>query len=175
MYRIEPANGENITLNFSNFDLGSSEHKLIVKNSVSAIIETFSSSNRPSGNFTTNSPIITLYFDTRVGDYLRNGWTVDYSTGTDINEITNNKYHINVYPNPSNTNDVKLAYELTQSEDVNISVSNIIGEEIGNKQIYNQAGKHVFNLNEIASPSDGVYFVRISIGNSAVTHKVIYY
>lgn len=69
----------------------------------------------------------------------------------------------NLYPNPN-----KGVFTIELPIAANVSVINVIGKEILNKNI--EAGKNTINLTDF---STGVYFVKVKSGESQVIYKVI--
>lgn len=69
----------------------------------------------------------------------------------------------NLYPNPN-----KGVFTIELPIVANVSVINVIGKEILNKNI--EAGKNTINLTDF---STGVYFVKVKSGESQVIYKVI--
>ncbi|HRH11644.1 MAG TPA: T9SS type A sorting domain-containing protein, partial [Bacteroidia bacterium] len=69
----------------------------------------------------------------------------------------------NLYPNPN-----KGVFTIELPVQANVSVINVIGKEILNRNI--EAGKNTINLTDF---STGVYFVKVKSGESQVIYKVI--
>jgi type IX secretion system substrate protein len=76
-----------------------------------------------------------------------------------------------VYPNPVERN-VSLSYHLSKAEKVNISIYNVVGQEIAPivDNSVQQPGDYNYAVPVIAS---GVYFVKLSVGNTTFTRKIV--
>ncbi len=92
------------------------------------------------------------------------------ATTAGVQPISNEESIINVYPNPVSEN-VNIAYYLSQDDIVNMSIYNVTGRQIPvvNNQLQN-AGDHTITSN-ITAP--GVYFVRLTVGNQVYNSKFV--
>lgn len=74
-----------------------------------------------------------------------------------------------VYPNPFNPS-VNISYALPQTGEVNIQIFNALGQEVVNETTTHAAGENTYTWNGLNAQnqqaSSGVYFARISAGNS---------
>jgi len=90
--------------------------------------------------------------------------------------INNQDLQISVYPNPAQ-DQIKIAYNMAESNFVNISVVNMNGQLIANLiNDYQSFGKHEFTCNlsnSISNVNQGLYLVKFQIGNSLKTQKII--
>jgi len=78
----------------------------------------------------------------------------------------------NIYPNPVSDN-ANVSIVLNKSNDLNISITNIVGQEI--QRISKgtiSAGSHVFNVNT-SNLSSGLYFFTVNAGDYTVTKKIV--
>ena len=104
--------------------------------------------------------------------YLDN---VHVGMATSINEINlAQAINFSVQPNPFN-NVTKVTYGLNNTEVVEILVFDILGKQVAN--IFNgkqSSGQHQFeiNRNELGL-MNGMYFIKMSVGNSTLTHKIL--
>ena len=98
------------------------------------------------------------------------------STGIENTMMDNQDMQISTYPNPAQ-NQVKIAYNLSESNSVNISVVNMNGQLVANLiNDYQSFGKHEFiwNLtNSVSNVIQGLYMIRFQIGNSMKIQKII--
>jgi PKD repeat protein len=94
--------------------------------------------------------------------------------GTGINPVIQAANHINIYPNPF-SDQVTIHYELTNRNQVNISVYDMNGKQIAKlKDGAFEAGTYNDILdNQKVNMPDGVYFLKISINEQVYTSKVI--
>ena len=98
---------------------------------------------------------------------------IDYvCPNVSINELDGNINGVNVFPNPAK-NMVKLVFNLVESDDVTVSVSNIMGQEvIALSNQMNRVGVHSIELN-INDLKPGIYFVNIKSNDEIVSQKFI--
>lgn len=78
---------------------------------------------------------------------------------------------LSVYPNPF-TNKTTIAVNLSESQDVQIDVFNVLGENVSNiaKSVLS-AGDHKFELNA-ENLKDGIYIVRMTVGDRIMTKRI---
>ncbi len=94
----------------------------------------------------------------------------DIVSGVDV--LQPEKIAFNVYPNPA-VDQVNIAYTLTDKEEVEVSVMNIMGQEMTSVVKESQAaGSYNFNVNVQNYPA-GVYLVQINTGDKISTQKLI--
>ena len=80
---------------------------------------------------------------------------------------------INVSPNPA-TENTAITYTLTGSADVAIGIYSLVGQKVGSVAIANQsAGNHIVPLGICKDLSNGIYFAKISTGESSAALKFI--
>jgi len=77
----------------------------------------------------------------------------------------------NVYPNPANT-EFNIALNTTAVEELIISVTNVTGQQIFNKTIYNANGEINVPVN-ISGNASGVYLVKVVTEGNAVSKNII--
>jgi hypothetical protein len=90
-----------------------------------------------------------------------------------INELEKS-IKFNVSPNPFN-NATELSYELSHASEVNIAVLDILGRNIGTLSNGKQnAGNHIVNLDRnVLGLNNGIYFVKVEIGNQSFVKKIM--
>ncbi|WMX12758.1 fibronectin type III domain-containing protein [Aureispira sp. CCB-E] len=101
-----------------------------------------------------------------------NGCTDTASIVVNINSLTNiaNVANLSLFPNPTNAN-VFVELELVKNTDVQINVTNAIGQLVINKELTNvQSEKVELNTSILSS---GVYMVQFTIGTESITRKLI--
>jgi hypothetical protein len=92
--------------------------------------------------------------------------TVSSPTSLDLN---NANINISMFPNPAENSSV-LTVSLLTSSDVNIQISNVIGQvvtTINDANVIN--GQYTINTSDFAA---GVYMVRVSAGKESATYKL---
>ncbi len=114
-------------------------------------------------------------------NYTPEGYGPDqtYTTVTDIDDLSvdDQETQMIVYPNPSQEQ-IKIAYNLTESIQVKINVLNINGQIVTNLvDDYQGIGKHeaIWNLNNSNSGlvTDGIYLIVLQTGDSQSVSKVL--
>ena len=88
-----------------------------------------------------------------------------------VNEIENT-YAFGIYPNPANDN-ATITFNLNQSEKVSIEVMDMLGKVIKTISMGElNNGAHTYNFSR-EGVSNGVYFVKLKVGNETVTRRLI--
>jgi lysophospholipase L1-like esterase len=97
-------------------------------------------------------------------------------SGTESILMNNLDFQISTYPNPAQ-NQIMIAYIMPESNNVNISVVNTNGQLVANLvDQYQFVGKHEYTWNfskSLSCINQGLYFVRIQIGDTMKTQKII--
>ena len=99
---------------------------------------------------------------------------VSSSGGVGINDELAKSINFNLAPNPFNTA-TELSFELTKTSDVNISVIDILGRNMGTLLKGNtNIGNHIVNLDRNAlGLNNGIYFVKVEIGTQSFVKKIM--
>ena len=98
-----------------------------------------------------------------------NGQIVQLTTG--INELGSNG--IAVFPNPF-TNTTKLSYYLTESSDVEITLTDVLGKQITLLKADKSQGKHELSINATEYDlAKGMYFIKLKTNDGQKTIKMI--
>ncbi len=96
---------------------------------------------------------------------------INLSVVTGVDELTRS-YNLSVYPNP--VEDVAtIAFELTDSKKVELDIYDVVGRKViglANSNLPAGEQKFTFNKEDLSS---GIYMVRLKVGNSIVTRKVV--
>lgn len=95
-----------------------------------------------------------------------------YGTNVGINEMLAGEYGVVIHPNPAYSA-ATLELELSESNSVKIDLYDLQGKKIADVEAKKLAkGKHQF---EIPNKNyEGIYFVRISIGNDVFNQKIVF-
>lgn len=104
------------------------------------------------------------------------GWGVWYADGNrnlqvSTGEVASNLTDLRVSPNPA-VDQVQLQFTAAQTGAVQISVANMLGSVVQNRQSDMQSGENRFDLNLQSLPS-GTYIVRLQSGSDAAAIKVV--
>ena len=84
-------------------------------------------------------------------------------------DLNNANINISMFPNPAQNSSV-LTVSLLTSSDVNIQISNVVGQvvtTINDANVIN--GQYTINTSEFAA---GVYMVRVSAGKESATYRL---
>jgi hypothetical protein len=177
---IAPTAGNSATiyhLTFPNFNFAAADagdYIKIYKNTLSTgnVIGTYNASNIPPSPLDINATKVIIKFQTNTAN-TASGWTINYTTT--ITGIENNlaEFGANVYPNPFN-NDATISYTLKNQTDVKITVTNILGKEIGKFEQSDVQGSHNLQLSSIANNiSQGIYFVNLTFNDKSTLIKIV--
>ncbi len=83
--------------------------------------------------------------------------------------------HMNVYPNPF-TQDATIDLNVADGSDLEVSIYNVVGEQLYSNKKFYTAGRHKMKLSEMIPVTDsGVYFVKIKSEKGTVTKKMVKY
>lgn len=95
-----------------------------------------------------------------------------YCTGTYRDELATNSVDLGIYPNPLTANSV-VSFRLKQAEEVNVVMQDMYGRTVRNlADGALAAGKHELALDH-AGLQNGIYFVRMRIGETVLSRKVV--
>lgn len=139
----------------------------------------FSGSSNPSSNFypttaggvraTSNVTIsnITQNFDSSVTFKVE----VDiWNTGLKENKMLNN---VIIYPNPFG-NELTVSFESLANQQADLTITNVLGQQVYSHQINTKSGINLFNLNNVNSlERNGIYFIKLAIDNQTYTYKIM--
>lgn len=90
-----------------------------------------------------------------------------------LNEYSNSSLKLRVYPNP-NYGVIKLDYQLRETENVTLKITDVNGKVLEDKELTNQQiGKNTFERTIKKREQSGVYFITLKTPYEKVTQKVI--
>lgn len=88
------------------------------------------------------------------------------------NELTANNFNLVAYPNPAE-NQTTIAFELENTSDVTVTVTDMSGKVMLNEVMINAgAGKNELNIST-ANFANGMYFLNLSTGNINAQKKIV--
>jgi hypothetical protein len=117
-----------------------------------------------AGQAFTNERFVASYFHITVD-------TSNGKPGVGLNDMENVKIN-SVYPNPA-TSTVNVNLALTQSADVTVSLTNLMGQEVTSLSFPNtQAGAFELPINT-SNVKAGVYMINIKTGNYTASQKLV--
>jgi ELWxxDGT repeat protein len=103
-----------------------------------------------------------LYFNADYDTYDCEVWKLDTTSATGITSITENKYHVSIYPNPGSG---VFNLQINESDNTSIEIYNVIGEKVLVYRLQNSLSE--FDLSNFNS---GVYNIRV-IKNNALVYR----
>jgi len=169
-WRIEPANAETITLNFTDFNLAGNDYLKIFDQSNNALLDYYTGATIPSSKTYTTSSVL-LYFKT---DGYQNapGFTVNYtSTSSSGIEDNGNLSEMNIFPNPANSK-LNVQFNLNEPDNISIELCSITGVVLY-KELKNNFSGTYKNIINTADLSQGVYLLHIKGDKLSLCKKII--
>lgn len=114
-----------------------------------------------------------LYPDSLYGYGIPNFYLAAILLNVDSIENIEDTQEPVILPNPFDT-DFYILYKVADSQEINISIYDVNGKEIWRKEnVQSKNGKNLFYINDISSFAQGIYFVKMKIGESSYTKKII--
>lgn len=138
-----------------------------------------------------NNPIIVHYADTMFNSLQQNttyywsmraltsadtsSWSPAYKfTTKDLSGIDQvaSIGNVSIYPNPSTNGHVNVAIPMTSDNTINLSVVNMVGQEIFADVLSLKAGNNLYTLN-LRDKENGIYFVKLQSSDNTISRKII--
>ena len=111
------------------------------------------------------------YYTVSVTMKSTNCTSVYYLNMTGINKSDFSETHLSIYPNPIN-DQLNIAFDLFNSENINISIVDMIGKTVYEENTNTNGGVFYKKLNTENIPK-GVYFIKIETKNEHIVRKII--
>jgi hypothetical protein len=93
-----------------------------------------------------------------------------WNTGLKENKMLNN---VIIYPNPFG-NELSVSFESLANQQADLSITNVLGQQVYSHQINTKSGINLFNLNNVNSlERNGIYFIKLAIDNQTYTYKIM--
>jgi len=127
--------------------------------------------NRSAYAYDSTTTHITVFIQNNSGKYIYQSATCVPSILLGIKENSSLSY-LDIYPNPA-TNVATVAFGMKQSENVLITVYNMLGQKVmtENEGVLAQ-GEHSVKL-DASDLSNGIYYVNVITDNNSITKKII--
>ncbi len=91
---------------------------------------------------------------------------------TSVNE-TKMLNNVVIYPNPFG-NELTVSFECMANQQADLTITNILGQQVYSNQMNTKSGINLFNLNNANSlEGNGIYFVRLSIDKQTYIYKIM--
>jgi hypothetical protein len=97
---------------------------------------------------------------------FRSAWGI----GIQSAELNNNS--VSIYPNPSLNGKLHIAISSSQNQNVNISLMNMLGQEVLSQILEVNDGENNFSL-DLSNKDNGIYFLKIQNSENTLTKKII--
>lgn len=127
-------------------------------------------------DFTYNKPgtfTVRMQVTTTDGCVVNYQDTVIVNVGVSAGQELASKFSLNTYPNPF-TNSTTVSLSLTKSEDVTLTVMDVLGRVISSTTHKNVAvGTNAFELTSNNFNAAGTYFVKIQIGEEVMVKSLV--
>ncbi|MDR2835907.1 MAG: C10 family peptidase [Bacteroidales bacterium] len=187
VWNIAPeGNIKSIHFSFDNFSLANkisdkveiySKWPLVPTNS----LYSFDYSNPPSGTYNYEGDTVFIRFRSSNDTPGASGWKISYTTTTTtdttagINSNDFNKFNLQIFPNPSSSNDITISLDSELNSNTTFSIVNVLGEVISYKSIKLQNGKNRLSLKDITSKNlnDGMYYLNIKTNSYTQNAKFL--
>ncbi len=118
---------------------------------------------------TTGTYTITLIVSNTVcSDTVYNNITVINTTGIQINDLQDN---LKIYPNP-NTGQFTLEMQITETQDMHIEITNVIGQVVYSKNLTRFKGTYYGQIN-LQRNAKGVYQLQVKTNRGVINKKIV--
>jgi len=170
-WNITPSNNPtSINLHFFDFDTEEDSDTLMVFNSnVSPVVmlAEFSGRNIPS-DLVCNTQKIRLKFASN--KYVtRQGWSVSYSTATDITNL-GNITNYSLFPNPA-SDAVTVLLKIESSDNVEIKITNLLGQTLFSESVF--VPENLEKRIDVSGFTSGVYILEVSTSKGSLQRKMV--
>jgi len=140
------------------------------------VYKTFGSGLTTDTIFTELKPYTTYYWRMRAATSVDStDWSAPYHfTTASPYGITDNlaNANISIYPNPSITGKVNIQIPAISSQKINLTIVNMVGQEIYSEALQLKAGNNLFTIN-LQNNENGIYFIRLQSDEYTLTRKII--
>lgn len=168
-YKIQPTNGSDITLTFSEFDLIEGDKMLIYKIGSSIPLAELTGNQIPQPITIATGGLYIIFQTDKY--YTAGGFTASYAIGNVSSGELNNLTSLNISPNPA-TDFIMVRGISKQTQDIELNISDMAGKVLYSDSFLALAG----NL-EKSIPVDnlkkGMYLLSLKSKEGKITQKVI--
>lgn len=98
-------------------------------------------------------------------------FTIDTTCITGINEVTNQSYQLEIYPNPCSSY-FNLSMEINTKQNIEIIIYNTLGEDVYSFMEENIIGKFAKQI-EVQKLNNGIYFLQVKLKNKTINKKFL--
>ena len=178
-WEIAPANASSITVSFQQFNIASDgkDYVAFYHDAVSTAnqIVKFDSSNLPSQPITFPYGRVIVKFYSNNNDEVADGWLLSYTSNSNSIDEIEILSNLNVIPNPAN-DDARIAFVLTDASETTITITNMLGQVVGQQDFMLESGSHEISLKNFSNLSlqNQMYFVTLQSKNQIRTCKFLF-
>lgn len=122
----------------------------------------------PNYSFIDDKPLINNYYRVR---YENLDGTFGYSNLVYLDRTEDLIQNFELYPNPT-SEQITLGFETLNSDNIQVSITNVLGQIIQNQEYITKEGSNKIQLN-VSSFSKGMYYLQIKSNNWTVNQKII--
>ncbi len=171
-WMIDPGITDSLTLHFNYFDTEADNDIMKIYDAVSQelIAEISGYYEDPPAPVTSSSGKMMVAFLSN-NSVRAQGWEAWYCINPGLPENIHD-FNLQIIPNPV-TSDIKISFNLQSKEKVTIQLYNIAGQQL--ESLVNETltpGQHSIHGNLSYLP-EGIYFLRLQMGNQVVTRKLV--
>ncbi|MBO4614414.1 MAG: C10 family peptidase [Bacteroidales bacterium] len=176
---IAPTNATSITVSFSNFNVSSdgADYVAFYHDAVSSAnrIVKFYSENLPTQPVTFPYGTILVKFYTNNNTEVGDGWLLNYTSSANSIDEVEIMSNLGVIPNPAN-DDARIAFTLTDASETTITITNMLGQVVGQQDFMLESGNHEISLKNFPNLSlqNQMYFVTLQNRNQVKTCKFLF-
>ncbi|NLA24356.1 MAG: T9SS type A sorting domain-containing protein [Bacteroidales bacterium] len=175
-WKIEPPGAEWININFTEFDISSSQDFVeIFRNGIGAAnqVAKFTANDPPTGPVMVESGVAFIRFRSFTNSNAP-GWSFDYNASNVSVETEFETTRTKIYPNPSDGN-ARIHYYAKDAQEADFVLYDITGKTVFKTSLNSTNGIFNLSLNEAVgyNLNNGMYFLEISSNNNKTTEKLI--
>jgi len=177
---IQPVGATQIVIDFTSFNVDSpdNDYVKIYAGTTSTTVATFKGTTPPTTPITVNSNKAIVYFRSYPESTNANvgaGWSFNYTSDVASGiKLVNLNEQSKVYPNPF-VGDATVELTGLENQEVTLTLSNILGQTIGQKSFKNTQALYTVQLSELSNIpyGSGVYFLNIAASGESKTIKLV--
>ncbi len=164
-------------INFANFNLdaGNLDYVALYAGSSSTPQATYRMNALPPSNIVVNSFKFKVKFVTNSDAVVNSGWSLHYTTNLSSNiPLVDLQNQVKFFPNPF-VGDATVELTGLENQEVTLTLSNILGQTIGQKSFKNTQALYTVQLSELSNIpyGSGVYFLNIAASGESKTIKLL--
>jgi len=166
---IKPNGARSVTFTFTHFDTEAGLDTILFRDPVNGTnLITVSGNTTPSPIYSPSGQLLVTFRSNSSNAYT--GWEGNYTAEVGINE---NEFMDNlmIYPNPVSTL-LNLSFDLSNTQDMNISLTDLTGKEIFSEKVENLKGSFSKEI-DVSAFSKGIYFLKLISSEGNITHKIV--